>query len=664
MSDTGYRPDIDGLRAVAIIPVVAYHYGLGMPGGFVGVDVFFVISGFLITGILLQDFERKRYSIARFYERRVRRIFPALFFLLAVTTIAAIVRLVPTELEDYGKSLLSTVTFLSNIFFMRGTAYFAQVAETKLLLHTWSLAVEEQFYVFFPLVLWVFMRYWQRLLPYVILTGLAISFWLAELAVEAWPRAAFYLLPTRGWELMCGALFSLRWISPTRSDIIRVGASVGGGVLLVTSVFCIDSTMPFPGLLALPPCLGAMLVIYAGQCGGGPFNRLLAMRLPVFIGLVSYSLYLWHWPIIVLARDAWANIPILGRLTLAAVAMVFAWFSWQVVERPFRNKNGIVPVRTLWSAAAAAGAILLVFGEGLVWQKGLPWRFPQEIVNIQVFKIPAHKDCFDRPPEAIAAGPLCRIGAPHVAATFMVWGDSHAFRLGLMLDDFAMRRGLSGYLVTGASCPPLLGVRTLVSACQRFNDAVIDQIEKRDVRTVFLDAVWAYYAEGRLSDELEGGMKLNWLEDEQSSEHSVAENRRVLRRSLMRTIRRLEHDGRQVIMVGPVPDVPYSVPEALMRALIRQRSLPQGPTLAEFYARERYVFASLKEVAQLTHAQILYPHHYLCASRCSVTDGTTPLYMDNNHLSNAGLERILPILNSIWWGTGSAPRAKIGRELP
>ncbi|WP_420587368.1 acyltransferase family protein [Ruegeria sp.] len=310
MSKGFYRPDIDGLRAVAVVPVVLHHAGFaGVPGGFVGVDIFFVISGFLITTILAREIRDGQFSILSFYERRARRILPALFVVLAACLAVGWFLLLPNQYGNLAVSVGATLLFASNIWFwMDAGDYFGHGIEFAPLLHTWSLAVEEQFYLFFPLLLWALsrasMRVWIRVIVLISLVSLALSMY----ATTAHPVANFYLTPTRIWELGIGALLAVGAFPALRRPAAVEAVALIGAVLIIGSILLISDHTPFPGITAIPPCLGAAFLIWAGMYGRSMIARFLTLRPVVWIGLISYSLNLWHWPVLVAARVQYGRV--------------------------------------------------------------------------------------------------------------------------------------------------------------------------------------------------------------------------------------------------------------------------------------------------------------------------------------------------------------------
>ncbi len=356
-----YRPDIDGLRAVAIVPVLLFHAGVGaFSGGFVGVDVFFVISGFLITGLIRHEMDSGSFSIANFYERRIRRILPALFAMMIVTAALSAWLLLPGDLADFGKSVAGTSLFASNFLFWQESGYFAPAAEETPLLHTWSLAVEEQFYILFPLFLaFVASRPGK---PYVAATvAVVVPSFLLSVAGVAFARdAAFYLAPFRAWELGLGALLALGVVRPSHDVRVRNAAALAGAAAIAWSVFQYSAGTAFPGAAALLPCVGAAAIIWAGSGGHNLVGDALSWRPVVLVGLVSYSLYLWHWPLLALGRYyAVRDLTAVETTVVLAVAALAAVASWRYVERPFRGKSGILDRRQLFrtTVAVTGGAV-------------------------------------------------------------------------------------------------------------------------------------------------------------------------------------------------------------------------------------------------------------------------------------------------------------------
>lgn len=357
-----YRSEIDGLRTVAVVPVILFHAGFEtFSGGFVGVDVFFVLSGYLITTLLAAEMDEGRFSIRRFYERRARRILPALYFVMLLTLPVAFHLMLADEFASFCRAFLSVIFFGSNIYFWRTTDYFARAAEENPLLHTWSLGVEEQFYIFFPLLLLLMWRLGARRVFWSVAALTLASLALSEVAWRIAPVPNFFLLPTRAWELGLGALAALWLRAPGRITPPRPVAdalAALGLAMILASVFAFSPATPFPSLYALLPTVGTVLVVLYGRPGASA-GWLLSLRPMVFLGLVSYSAYLWHQPLLAFARLASFGAPAPAlMLGLSALSIGLAALSWRFVEQPFRNRARM-PAAMIWQATLAGSLALI-----------------------------------------------------------------------------------------------------------------------------------------------------------------------------------------------------------------------------------------------------------------------------------------------------------------
>ncbi|WP_414471107.1 acyltransferase family protein [Microvirga sp. M2] len=385
MPTVQYRREIDGLRAVAVLSVILFHAGVeSFAGGFVGVDVFFVISGYLITSLILGEKAAGHFSFLRFYERRARRILPALFLVIVATIPVAWQLLLPDPMKDFAQSVAFVSFFSSNILFWKESGYFDTNAELKPLLHTWSLAVEEQYYLLFPLILLAFLRKGRRWVGIALASLCLASFVAAQSGSTSNPVKTFYLLPTRGWEMLIGALIALygfnreiAWASSaTVTRYVNEAASLIGLGMIAWAVFAFDERTPFPGVYALVPTVGAGLIILCASPETF-IGRALGWKLPVGIGLVSYSFYLWHQPMFALARYWKPDIEKGVLLLLAGLAGVLAYLSWRYVERPFRDRTRVGRPQIL--AFSVIGSVLLaLFGWAGHASDGFPARYSPE----------------------------------------------------------------------------------------------------------------------------------------------------------------------------------------------------------------------------------------------------------------------------------------------
>ncbi len=630
-----YRRDIDGLRAIAVSSVVLFHAHRDLvPGGYVGVDVFFVISGYLICSRILSELGTGRFSLADFYERRARRILPALLVMLVVSTLAAVLVCLPNELAAYGKSLAAAALSGSNILFWSEAGYFDGPSEAKPLLHTWSLGVEEQFYLLVPLLLMAAARRRAAWTTAAMIACSALSLgWCVWTTARA-QSAAFYLLPSRAWELLAGALIVLIERRPFDRRVREAGAWVGAAAIGY-AVLRFDENTLFPGLSAALPVVGSMLIMLAGSQGQTVLGEILSLRAVVAVGLVSYSFYLWHWPALVLGRlcanrklAAWeASLAILIALALAIV-------SWRFVERPFRDLRFLRQREVL--AFGGAGLIALAgIGAGLRLSHGMPHRLPpaaNRILDTVANERPlCHEITGERQPLA------CAVVAARGPGHAILWGDSHAMALAPGVAAAAERLGMRMELAWSSSCPPLLGVeRTDLPAvrCAAKSARFFEHVARSEARIVLLAARWALLANGtRYRDE--GGRPASLIDIAGAAPHAIGA--RAVEAGLVRTLAGLERAGKRVILIGAVPEVGVQVPETLARARWHGRAPDVRPTRADYEARQARVLPLLRAVGASHGSAVVWPHEVLCANgHCDVTRRGLALYSDDDHLSHAG----------------------------
>lgn len=547
-----YRKEIDGLRALAVIPVILFHAGFDLfSGGYVGVDVFFVISGYLITTIVLAEKEEGSFRLINFYERRMRRILPALFLVMIACIPPAWFWMMPEKLEDFGESLMAVILFVSNFLFWRKSDYFGPAADETPFLHTWSLAVEEQFYVFYPPLIMMCWFLGRRRLGFLIVATAVASLGLSEWAWRHQPSANFYLGPTRAWELMIGATVAFaafgRQAERMGSPWLRQAASALGLAMILYAVFVFDSSTHVPGLPALVPTVGTALIIaFAGPATLA--GRLLALSPLVGVGLISYSAYLWHQPLFAFARIRSPNE--LGGVTfglLALAAMALAYLTWRFVEKPFRDRRA-VSRSTVFLSAAIASTVLFAAGLALDRSKGAAFRYNAEQKEVlALLKYPLRDKYYrDENCHLSADKPYERHCYAEVVGkekAVLVWGDSHA--AGLHMGVFAAFPNAPKARLTSPGCPPALEHdATDRNYCRAINKQVFEIVTQSKSPIVLMHANWRRYGKDpRLMPALD------------------------------QTLATLKKAGARPVIVGPVPQWRPSLPEVVAGRMF-QHDLP------------------------------------------------------------------------------------------
>ncbi len=674
----GYRPDIDGLRAVAILSVVLHHAGVPfIPGGFTGVDIFFVISGYLIGGQIYADVRDRSFSYIRFYQRRARRILPAFYAVLLFSIAVALVLLSPGELRLFARDACAATLSASNISFWRLANYFDPRSSLNPLLMTWSLGVEEQFYLFIPLLIVLLARLRHRLVMPALLIACALSLFLAAHDVGHNPTRAFYLLPDRAWELGVGvtlAVFELDQRPLKLSALFTHLAAFFALALILAPLFLLTPHSPFPGLAALPSVLGTALLVALPSSFVN--RRLLALAPLVFIGRVSYSWYLWHWPLLSFLYLASAGaLPLPAALLAVVVAFGLAVLSWHFIEQPFRRSTtSAVPLLIRY---AAASIVLLAVCAALFLDRGLPQRYP-DLARMEDLAGTLRADtCL------AGASPTPNLSFqcyPHPTPLpiLVVWGDSHAAALAPGLHTLASTRGYAFAELTKSSCPPLTGathtiprIPTVAPTCLRFNRATLNLIQSDPgIRIVVLTASWSAPLERTWMD--------GWLVPDPTFPSasvsapasasgpvpSAEADLRLYRTALDATIHALQSAGKQVILVQDMPSFAVDPLLIVRNAHIPARRAlaltlnptnladPNSPIDPGFAPPESFPAISasqdlLKQESQQLSAQppalLFDPKPALCPTPalCDYRDGDTLFFFDSTHLSAAGAARVL-----------------------
>ena len=622
-----YRREIDGLRALAVIPVILFHAGFKrLGGGFVGVDVFFVMSGYLITTLILTELASGQFSLSGFYERRARRILPALFLVMAACIPFAWWLLPSNEMNDFSKSLVAVSVFASNLFFMRDTGYFAPAAELKPLLHTWSLAVEEQFYVLFPLFLMLAWRFGRRWLV-ALLVGLATM----SLAVAHWgpmsrPAAAFFLLPPRGWELVLGALVACYLFNrqrPAKIGILNQGLSLVGLLLILFSVFVFSERTPFLNY-ALAPTIGAALIMLFAW-PETLVGTLLGSRALVGIGLISYSAYLWHQPLFAFARQRATNEPgWLLFLLLALASLVLAFISWRFVEQPFRRKHFISRTAVIITFVVAT---LSFIGFGLMGKVSNGFEMfglneAQRKVMLTASSSPKNAQCHALGHDYLKPINACEY---HVKdPEWAVLGNSHAVELAYALawELRAVHQGIKH--LTFSACPPSFGrAGRVAGGCAAWTREAVDYIAHNDRISHVVISYKTYLVDP---------MHSRPASDDFRPVNDVA--RLKIWKSYVDTVKYLLAAKKQVIVVLQAPQLPKYV-QSYIAAEQQDFGFVGGVSRSAWETHSAFIRSRLGDLPE--EAIIIDPADFFCNQvTCAAVKDNTALYFDDQHMSVAG----------------------------
>lgn len=604
-----FRPDIHGLRGLAILSVVFGHAVPGLlPGGFTGVDVFFVISGYLISRIVLSQSERGRFHFLSFYQQRIRRIVPALVVMVVACGVVGALLLPPGAFAELGRNITAAALLVPNFQAYRSTGYFDGLREWKPLLHLWTIGVEAQFYLLWPPILLTFRRWFGQHLWIAILAGALTSLTLSEYWTHANPNAAFFLAPSRGFEFAIGAAVAL---APKSAFRERHGgaASLAGLVMIAAGMIFLTPQVPYPGLAALVPCCGAGLIAWSSDAQGIG-GRILAFRPLFWVGTISYSLYLWHWPLLAFGRIALG--PDFGPAAifmLLAASVVVASASFAFVERPFLETGE--PAKRIWIGSALSAVVLLAVGLSISGADGWPGRFSSEALRALAAEqdySPARRACHNNAGPPRMYGKNCWIGNLSRRPDVAVYGDSMGVELAYVLGQAAMAQNRSVMEVTSTGCPPAQRYRPFGRPnCEAWNANMVRALAAdRHIKYVILTVAGAYY-----------------------------DNQNELRRGYAETVRALQRAGKTVVLISEAPSYHFEVPETVALRLnaglsVDRLGIPVESLNEGAYGAWR---GYLQSVAKQTGAPIFDPARAICTRAfCQVYDAAAGvLYFDSFH---------------------------------
>jgi len=585
-----------------------------------------------------------------FWSRRIKRIVPAAFVVVVVTLLAGAWILLPEDYEQLAESTIYQQLMLANHFFYQHLNYFDGPAETKALLHTWSLAVEEQFYLVFPLLLIFLHRYSNRVAALSLAVLAILSFTYSHWATSNTPSAAFFLLPSRMWELLVGALLVYAPLPKAKLQQWLEFTSFVGIAGIFAAGLLFDATTPFPGTAALVPCFATALIIYSNVHTQTKIGRLLSNKGMVFIGLISYSLYLWHWPILALLRYN-TNQPLTTASQCAALglSLLCGWLSWKYIETPFRQGFQNIKLRRTLTISAACATALIIASIWIDHSKGLTWRLPRDIYQlIQDNEVPKR---FRSNTEQVKTGVLPLLGSvdnSQQPIDFFVWGDSHAMAIGTLMEDLATEHQLHGRIAARSAIAPLVNTwrNTTRDDAPIWNDEVLKYIKQRKIKNLILVSRWAVAIEGKYDGDL-----TTLISDQQTTSKTPSDARQVFERRLQETLQQLSSCVQCVFLIEQVPYQTLNPEHEIVRTALNDEGLPLGVTLELHQQRQLHVHEIMEKVtAKFENVLLLDPAVYCFnehnQSIIAVARGV--LYADNDHVSPLGAEVLLrPLLEPV-----------------
>lgn len=665
-----YRAEIDGLRAIAVVPVILFHAGFEtFSGGFIGVDVFFVISGYLITTIIIQELQDGNFSLSHFYNRRVRRIFPALAAMTLICVPLAWIWLPPSEMNEFSQSLIGVATFSSNFFFWQQSGYFDTAAELKPLLHTWSLAVEEQYYIIFPFAMLLFWRFGKTVPCSLCLLAFVVSLGLAQWATVNATTANFFLLPTRGWELLLGVFcaFYLQWQVQGQNENIsalwvRQALSILGLGMILFAVLCFNVATPTPSLWTLIPTVGATLIILYANSGTW-VKILLGNQMLVWLGLISYSAYLWHQPIFVFYRYSTLVEPSVAiMLVLSTASLLAGWLSWRFIERPFRIK-GYIPTKIVYGLASLFCISIILIGVQGYRSNGFPDRsFVELTPNLEWAslgaKIRARGEVCEMdilPGTNYVLG--CEFGDTNSDQTIVLYGDSHAQALSYALDRTLLQNKIKGIRLDVYDCENIPYLRQngnlMTKDCDKRYEEFLSYVENLSTDVVLLNR-WTFklYPLRGYDVTMPHRNSAGNVENEDYREYAIYHNAALSydaetkEKYLKIFVEKLADVSDALYLVYPVPEMAIDISRANILHRNRTGQILENISIpySDYQSRNEFVLSVFDSLTAENIVQIR-PADIFCKDfeegRCFAQYKSIPFYLDDDHLSDVGAQMVV-----------------------
>lgn len=674
-----YKPYIDGLRALAVLPVIFFHADFNFfDGGFVGVDIFFVISGYLITNLIIKDLYVKKFRLKDFYLRRARRILPILYFIIFLSLLVSIFLMTGDQLKFFSTQTISVIFFISNFFFWKNTGYFDPNSEIQPLLHTWSLGVEEQFYIFFPIFLIIIWSFFRKRLVFLILIISFLSFLLSQIGgnfkvqniTNEFPfftlpfnlfwqasSANFYLPFGRIWELLSGSLIAIflykRKILDKKSNNYF---SVAGYFLIAGSIIFFTEHIQYPSIYTILPVIGsALLIIYSTKSTLS--YKFLTFKPLVFLGLISFSLYLWHQPLFAFNRIFYGlDLSFFHKMNIIILAFFLSIFTWRFVEKPFRNKKIINDKKTIFFLLTST-LIILVTSLLIYFSKINSVKSPLPENISQSFESQKANGCFDINYAHIGNNKwFCEIGTNSKEYSFAVIGDSHALSLKPALNEAGKKNNKKGIFAGFSGCPGLLGIDSIrsdqnIKNCNLLNKKFFDFVINKNIKKVFLISRWTYYNTGNLENT---NFNLIAKEGTFFSNKDISKSAFVY--GIKKTLESYKEKDVKVIFVHQVPEQKFSPKYAIQKSFDYKKNEVDISELFsyeinfnEHVEHQKFVRENIKKVKKdfPNLKEIDFDDVFCNNLKCSLGSTNSSYYSDKNHLSTVGAMETLKKVSNI-----------------
>lgn len=674
-SNPDYRAEIDGMRAIAVCGVILFHnFPSIAKGGYLGVDIFFVISGFLISSIIFKEIDQNKFSLIDFWDRRIRRIYPVLLCIAIVSLLFTYFVYLPIDFQSLGRSIVSLSLAVSNYYFWLKTDYWGPTSDTVPLLHTWSLSVEAQFYVLFPLLILSIKNLSEIKVFTILFSFFVFSIWLCTLAKGEGLSAAFFLLPHRMWELLLGCLLATNvvggFLSRSGNRNLKELLTVIGLALIFSSFFLLNPNPKTILIANLIPCLGAALIIHSNSGHITKTGNCLRLKPIAYVGKISYSLYLWHWVLLVFAK--YQTLKLLTnfeKLEILALVFLASIITYHFIEQPFRKKKFLPEQSSLFKFFAASLLMLFAMGLTIEHTKGDPSRLNQSALE-------KYKEAFQKKPLECKNKNLtknlivCINGPLKKGVDLVLWGDSHATVLAPLFEELASKHNIS---LWNYFCYPVLNVYRTdredgidSSHCYKSNKEILKYIDTHNISNVLLTSFWTNFTDRREILIKGAGQRPAYYSDSSTISNSILDSRKVFQRNFENTIKTLIKLNVHVYILKQAPQHLSWIPNQLAKFERNGWDIDSiGRPLEEHVARQKFINFEFRKFSPNKHVTFLDPAVLLCQpnSFCKGVANGSALYRDYNHLSYVGSKFLVSMFDPIFERIGQSKLESIDKKI-